>query len=93
MQKIYIKFVFKIFFFLANVLPLGSVSGSVSVWMMMRIQNPDLHYNLCGSTLLAKLNETFFCMFRLLDLEGVDLPTSAPEVPPPPPHFRFSQTN
>jgi hypothetical protein len=32
-------------------------------------------------------------LFRLLDLEGVDLPASAPEVPPPPPHFRFSQNN
>jgi hypothetical protein len=27
---------------------------------------------------------------RLLDLEGVDLPESAPTVPPPPPDFNFA---
>ena len=28
---------------------------------------------------------------RLLDLEGIPIPTSAPVIPPPPPHFNFSQ--
>ena len=31
------------------------------------------------------INYIYIFMCRLLDLEGVDLPTSAPEVPPPPP--------
>ena len=30
---------------------------------------------------------------RLLDLEGVDIPSSAPEIPPPPPNLNFALNN